>query len=54
MGISAEAMKKLVKDKMFDLKIRIDKDPKFKALFENNFEFCVFSVVFQSTVSRMS
>ena len=38
MGISAETMKKLVKDKMFDLKIRIDKDPKFKELFVKNFE----------------
>ena len=38
MGISAETMKKLVNDKMFELKIRIDKDPKFKALFEKNFE----------------
>lgn len=38
MGISAEAMRKLVKDKMFELKIRIDKDPKFKVMFEKNFE----------------
>lgn len=38
MGISADAMKKLVNDKMYELKIRIDKDPKFKVLFEKNFE----------------
>ena len=38
MGISAEAMKKLVNDKMFDLKIRIDKDLKFKEIFYKNFE----------------
>ena len=37
-SIFAIAMKKIVNDKMFDLKIRIDKDPKFKALFEKNFE----------------
>ena len=38
MGISAETMKKLVNDKMFDLKIRIDKDLKFKEIFYKNFE----------------
>lgn len=38
MGISADAMKKLVNDKMFELKIRIDKDPKFKEIFTKNFE----------------
>lgn len=38
MGISAEAMKKLVREKMLKLKINIDKDPKFKELFEKNFE----------------
>lgn len=38
MGISAEAMKKHVKDVMLGLKIRIYKDPEFKALFEKNFE----------------
>jgi len=38
MGISAEAMRKLVREKMMELKFNIDKDPKFKAMFEKNFE----------------
>ena len=38
MGISVEEKKKLVKDKMYELKIRIEKDPKFKELFVKNFE----------------
>ena len=38
MGISAEAMRKLVREKMMELKYNIDKDPKFKVLFEKNFE----------------
>lgn len=38
MGISAEEMRKLVREKMMELKYNIDKDPKFKVLFEKNFE----------------
>lgn len=38
MSISAEAMKKHVKDVMHVLKFRIDKDSEFKELFEKNFE----------------
>ena len=38
MGISVEAMRKLVREKMMELKYNINKDPKFKVLFEKNFE----------------
>lgn len=38
MGISIEAMKKLVREKMLKLKINIDKDPEFRIIFEKNFE----------------
>ena len=38
MGISAEEMRKLVKDRMFELKIHVDKELEFKTMFEKNFE----------------
>ena len=48
MGISAEEMRKLVREKMMKLKYNIDKDPKFKVLFEKNFD-----IVYDEYLTRL-